>query len=227
MNTPTYRLGEETKTVNGRNLHRVVALVDNRFASAGDRGGWVESENNLAHDGSWVGDEAQVYGDGRVECGAAALACSVVCDQSVVTGRSLLWESCQIRGQARVEGGGVSPTIVAGEAVVDGAALVSDGAVVAGNAVVSDSGRVGGGARVGGNARVTGLGAVKNFAVIAGSVVVCGTAVLDGMRHRPRFGSDVLKGQIPDEDPNTAEVMEAWSAVRPTRVFVNRVSASA
>lgn len=225
MSGTSYRLTDETKMVDGRTLYRIIALADNAFATSGDKGGWIEREDNLAHDGSWVGNESVVSGDARVDGGAAVLARATVCDQAVVSGRAVLWETCQIRGQARVEGGGLSCTIVAGEAVVDGAALVSDGAVVAGRAVVVDTAMVFGNARLGGDARVKGNAVVCNYATVAGSVEVCGTARLDGMRHRPRRGNEVISRTPDDEQPASREILDGLTSVRPSSVFTDRIAA--
>ena len=48
-------------------VHRIRALVDlpELNVAAGDVGGWVESEDNLA-ESAWVMDEAVVYQDARV-----------------------------------------------------------------------------------------------------------------------------------------------------------------
>ena len=47
--------------------NRVVALIDFGNVKTGDVGGFVESENNLSHDGlCWVFGNAQVFGDARV-----------------------------------------------------------------------------------------------------------------------------------------------------------------
>ena len=44
--------------------NRVVALIDFGNVKTGDVGGFVESENNLSHDGlCWVSGDARVYGD--------------------------------------------------------------------------------------------------------------------------------------------------------------------
>ena len=59
-------------TPNGKPLFQVVALRDFGSVLKGDKGGYVESEANLSHDGdcwvygnAWVFDD-QVYGDARV-----------------------------------------------------------------------------------------------------------------------------------------------------------------
>ena len=47
--------------------NRVVALIDFGNIKTGDVGGFVESENNLSHDGlCWVYGNARVYGNAQV-----------------------------------------------------------------------------------------------------------------------------------------------------------------
>lgn len=68
-----YRLTDETKEWCGRTLHRIEALKSFGDMSAGEKGGWIEKEENLSQEGScWVYgdarvyDNAQVYGNARV-----------------------------------------------------------------------------------------------------------------------------------------------------------------
>lgn len=71
-----YRLTEETIEFLGRTLHRIEALrdfttSDGAIVRAEEKGGWIESENNLSHDGNaWVCGDARVFGNARV-CGNA------------------------------------------------------------------------------------------------------------------------------------------------------------
>ena len=60
-------------TPNGKPLFQVVALRDFGSVLKGDKGGYVESEANLSHDGdcwvsgdAWVFDNAQVFDNVRV-----------------------------------------------------------------------------------------------------------------------------------------------------------------
>lgn len=67
-----YELTKETKTI--RTLHggditlyRIKALRDFSAVKKGNLGGWIESEDNLRHDGKcWVSGNAVVYGNARV-----------------------------------------------------------------------------------------------------------------------------------------------------------------
>ena len=69
-----YRLLEDdTITVNGRTLHGIEALRDFADVKKGDKGGYIESEINLSHEGNcwvsgnaWVCDNARVSGTARV-----------------------------------------------------------------------------------------------------------------------------------------------------------------
>ena len=55
------------KLLNGTVVHRIKALRDFGHVKKGNLGGWIESEDNLSHDGNcWVFDEAGVYGNARV-----------------------------------------------------------------------------------------------------------------------------------------------------------------
>lgn len=67
-----YELTSETKTIFGKKLYRIRALVDvGNTVKAGDLGGYIESEYNLSQDGNaWVYGDARVYDNARV-CGDA------------------------------------------------------------------------------------------------------------------------------------------------------------
>ena len=62
-----YELTDEIKLYNGRTLHRIVALRNFGNVEIGDKGGWIEKEDNLSHAGfCWVYDNAQVYDNAKV-----------------------------------------------------------------------------------------------------------------------------------------------------------------
>ena len=62
-----YELTSETKNVFGHILYRIKALSSFGCVSAGDLGGFLESEKNLSQNGdAWVYGNAEVYGDARV-----------------------------------------------------------------------------------------------------------------------------------------------------------------
>ena len=62
-----YELTSDTKIVFGHILYRIKALSSFGCVSAGDLGGFLESEKNLSQNGdAWVYGDAEVYGDARV-----------------------------------------------------------------------------------------------------------------------------------------------------------------
>lgn len=74
-----YKLTKETREVGGCVLHRIKALRDFGNVKKGNLGGWVESEDNLSHDGNcWICDDAivrnyaEVCGD-VIVCGAVEI----------------------------------------------------------------------------------------------------------------------------------------------------------
>ena len=63
-----YELIESDKTTpNGKPLFQVIALRDFGFVKKGDKGGYIESEANLSHEGNcWVFDDAEVSGNAQI-----------------------------------------------------------------------------------------------------------------------------------------------------------------
>ena len=154
-----YKLTDETISLNGATLYRIEALKDFGEIKKGDKGGFVKSENNLAHDGdAWVSDDACVYNNARVYGNAR------VSDNSRVYGNSLVYGNAQVYGNARMCGNArvcgnayvYGYTYVYGNSLVYGNARVSDNAYVYDNASVSDNARVYGNVRVYGNTNVCG-----------------------------------------------------------------------
>ena len=108
-----YELTNETKAVNGKNLFRIRALRDFGTVKAGDLGGWVESESNLAQlETCWVYDEAQVSGRAQVYGEAQ------VSGEARVFGEAWVSGSAQVSGEAYIKS--VADYIVVGPAQSSG-----------------------------------------------------------------------------------------------------------
>jgi hypothetical protein len=102
-------------------LQRVVALISIPAygINKGDRGGLIEKEENLSHDGdAWVSGDAEVYGNARVF------------GDAWVSGDAEVYGNAWVYGNARVSG----DAWVYGNARVFGDAWVSGDAEVYGNA---------------------------------------------------------------------------------------------
>ena len=129
-----YEFTDETKEINGRTLHRIMAVSDSMIAKRGDLGGFIETGYNLSQDDSaWVSGDACVY------------------DRSCVIGSALVMENAVIHDYVWVTG----LAYVGGNAKVSGSSLISDGAVVTDNAVVEGNSRVVGHTTLNGDAFVT------------------------------------------------------------------------
>lgn len=62
-----YEFTDKVLHLNGKTLHRIVALRDFDRVRKGDKGGWIEKEENLSQDGEcWVYGNAQVFDNARV-----------------------------------------------------------------------------------------------------------------------------------------------------------------
>ena len=55
------------KTPDGKTLLRIQALIDFSIFKKGEKGGYIEKEDNLSQEGdAWVSGDARVYGNARV-----------------------------------------------------------------------------------------------------------------------------------------------------------------
>ena len=155
-----YKLTEETINVNGRTLYRIKALKDFNNVRKGDKGGFIEKEDNLSQsDDCWVYDDAKVYGDARVY------------DNAIVYGDARVFGNAIVRGNTRV----FENAIVYGHAQVYGNAVVCDNADVYGDAKIYGDGFVYGNAFVCENAEVCGYAKVNGYAEIYGDAVIART----------------------------------------------------
>ena len=171
-----YEFTDETKEINGRTLHRIVAVRDFGGIKKGTQGGWIEKESNLSHEGScWVYDDAEVYEDARVYDDAILLSKAAVsdkasvCDKALVGGNAQVYGCAAVFGRAEVSGNAEvhNEAMVCGSAKVSGDAQVYEYAKVYSNAEVYDNAEVYGSAEVCGNAEVGGRAILRGDAVVS------------------------------------------------------------
>ncbi len=88
MTNTKYRLiFEDYRKICGKKLYRIEALKDFGDIKAGDLGGYIESEDNLRHDGNaWVYDNARV------------------CDNACVYGYAKVCDNARVGGNACIRG---------------------------------------------------------------------------------------------------------------------------
>ena len=142
-----YKLTEETINVNGKTLYRIEALKDFANIKKGDKGGFVEKEENLSQSGDcWVYDNAKVYNNAKVF------------DYADIYGNAEIFGNAIVSGNARVYGNAK----VYHYAMVYDNAEVCDNAIISGNAEVYHDAAVYGNARVFGNAEICGKAEIAN-----------------------------------------------------------------
>ena len=122
-----YRLTDETKEFYGRILHRIEAIETFGNVEAGEKGGWVEKEENLSQEGlCWV------YGNAQVCCDAHVYGDAWVYGDAQVYDNAWVYGDAQVRGNAQVYG----------DARVCGDARVYDNAQVYGDAQIRSHGDI-------------------------------------------------------------------------------------
>lgn len=152
-----YKLTDETINLNGATLYRIEALKDFGEIKKGDKGGFIESENNLAHEGNaWVSDNAHVYGDACVFDNAHVYNNAFVSGYAQVYGNAFVYGNAWLYGNTRV----------------CGYAWVADNARVYGDANVCDDSSVFGSACVYDNAHVYGDALVRGYACVCGDAEI-------------------------------------------------------
>ena len=154
-----YRLTDETIEFNGVKLYRIEALKDFGDVKKGDRGGFVQSEENLSQLGNcWIFDNAIVYGKAEV-FGDAMIYCS-----------AKVFDNANVFGDAKVFG----DTNVFDDAMIYGKSYVYDNAYVCGNVKVC------GYAYVCGNVKLCDKTKVYDNAYVCGNIKVCGGTTIRG-----------------------------------------------
>ena len=152
-----YKLTDETINVMGRTIYRIEALRDFNGVKKGDKGGFIENEDNLSHDGNcWVYGNAIVYNNAKVSSNAK------------VYGNAKIFCCAEIYDDA----------IVHGYTKVYGNAKVFEDAKVCGNAKVYGNVKVYGDAEVFGHANVYNNANVYDYAKVYGKAEVCGDATI-------------------------------------------------
>jgi len=122
MITKKYELIEGSEIlVTGNPMYRIRALINIKdFVRAGDLGGYVESEENLSHDGdAWVADAAAAFGGARVYEDACLFS------NAWLYGKAQAYGNASVGGEARVYG----CAKICGKAYVSGDALIRDGLI--------------------------------------------------------------------------------------------------
>lgn len=133
-----YKLTDETMMFNGAELHRIECVTPFNDVKSGEKGGWIEKEENLSQEGNaWVGGNAKVCEDAQVKDNALVLdnaylyGYAYVCDNAKVSDNAQVCEGAFVCNYAQVGGN----ALVHGNTEVFDNARVFDNAVVGGKAL--------------------------------------------------------------------------------------------
>ena len=128
-----YKLTSETKVVDNITLHRIECVTAFGDVECGDKGGWIESYNNLSQeDNAWVYGNATVYGNAMVRGNSWVGGNATVYGNAWVYGDAVVCENAKVYGDSKVYG----DAWVYGDSKVYGDAWVYGDAEVYGDAWV-------------------------------------------------------------------------------------------
>ena len=168
-----YKLTDEYITINNEKLYRIEALIDFTFVRKGDRGGFIESEQNLSQDGNcWVFDNAKIYNNARVCENARIYNNAEVYCNAHIGENAFIHNDAEIYGNAKVYGN----ACITNNANIFGYAEVSDRACVFGNSYIYGNTKVYGQAKIFGDTRVWGNAKIHGNTKICGYIEICGNA---------------------------------------------------
>ena len=170
-----YKLTKETINVANRTLYRIEALRDFANVKKGDKGGFIEKEENLSQDGNcWVYgnakvcDKAMVYNNAKIYGDAIVGGNAKVCDNAIVYGNTTVSDNARVYDNV----------VIYGNALIYSNAEVYDNAEVWGNAEVYDNAKVCGNTKVCDDVLVCDNAKVCGKAKVFGYAAICGDAVI-------------------------------------------------
>jgi NDP-sugar pyrophosphorylase family protein len=100
-------LKSDTTIQQGKTLYRIKYLIDipRHNIEAGDLGGFLESENNLSHDGNAVVlDDARIFGNARVSDNARVYGNAKVSGNVWISGDAEVFDNAVVYGDAMIFG---------------------------------------------------------------------------------------------------------------------------
>lgn len=99
-----YMITKNTKTIGDTILHQIKSLQSFSDVSAGDLGGWIESEANLSqNDEAWIYEDSYVYEHAYVYGNAKVTKCSCVSGHAHIYDDAII-ENSNVCGNAQIFG---------------------------------------------------------------------------------------------------------------------------
>jgi carbonic anhydrase/acetyltransferase-like protein (isoleucine patch superfamily) len=142
-----YKLTDESIVIDGITLYRIEALRAFGRVKKGEKGGFVESEENLSHSGNcWIFNEACVYNNAHISENAK------------------IFDAVQISKNATISGHVVIThyAIITDYAVIRGFVEVHNFAKIAKHAVISDYAKIEQEAIINGDDNISGYALIRN-----------------------------------------------------------------
>ena len=103
MNKKYELLKDDYIEYKGKTLYRIKALRDFGYIKKGELGGYIQSENNLSHEGDcWVYGNACIYDNAKVYDNARVFDNAFVYDNAKVSGYACIYDNAKVYENARV-----------------------------------------------------------------------------------------------------------------------------
>lgn len=167
-------------------LHRIRALIDFDDVKVGDYGGYIETEDNLSHEGNcWVYSDAvrisknaMVWGYAHVYGNAKLYNSAEVCDFAIICDNVKIYEDAKVHQKAKVSGN----SYIHGIAEIGGFSdIVGDVLNIYGNTIIKSTVSISGSANISGETVILGNTTIKGDDIyITGQVLMLGHTNIRG-----------------------------------------------
>ena len=122
-----YKLTKETINYCGTILYRIEALKNFSNVKKGDKGGFVQSKDNLSDEGDcWIYNDAKVMQKAKINDNAKILGYARIYESAWVCGKAIVQDDAIVQGNA----------VIGGSARVGRSAKIYGEATIAGNAII-------------------------------------------------------------------------------------------
>ena len=204
-----YKITDETTKYLGRTLHRIEALCTFDDVKIGDKGGFIESENNLSQEGTcWVYNNAKVLEQAVVSGDACIYDNAVVCGNALVYDNAEVTTKATIRGNSKIYGN----ASISEHAIIVNKAQVFDDACIIGYATIRHNAKVYGYAEISGHSDISDYAEIYDNAVIKDLSYIYGKSKVSN--HVVVSGNAYIKDAIIKETADYIVFKNWWSSGR-------------
>lgn len=180
-----YKFTDEFIKFKNKKLYRIEALRTFGDVKKGDKGGFIEKEENLSHnDSCWIYDDSLVYDEATVYDNAIIKNKSHIHDNAKVFGNAKVYEEVNIFENANISGEVAikGTSSIYGSAKIFGNVKISGSTKVFGNASITASVLISDKAKIYGSARITGKAVIKDNAQIFDNAAISDGIICENSR---------------------------------------------